>query len=63
LHFLGDASLQVPQKNDANKNETVASKTAVSTAAKSSKNLWSLTLLLTIVQTFLIVFLWAMLFA
>jgi PPM family protein phosphatase len=63
LHFMGDDSLQIPQKNGSIDNKTVASKTAVSTAAKSSKNLWSLTLLLTIVQTFLIVFLWAMLFA
>lgn len=63
LHFLGDASLQVPSKNGSSKNETMAGKTAVSTAAKSSKNLWSFTLLLTVVQTFLIVFLWAMLFA
>lgn len=63
LHFLGDASLQIPLKNGSNHTKAIESRTAVSTAAKSSKNLWSLTLLLTIVQTFLIVFLWAMLFA
>jgi PPM family protein phosphatase len=63
LHFLGDASLQIPSKNGSTKNETVISKTAVPTATKSSKNLWGLTLFLTVVQTFLIVFLWAMLFA
>lgn len=62
LHFLGDASLQVPQ-NGSNHSDTMVGKTAVSTPAKSSKNLWRLTLLLAVLQTFLIVSLWAVLFA
>jgi protein phosphatase len=63
LHFLGDDSIQEPRKNGSVSGKPMIGKTAVSAPNQSSKSLWSLTLLLTVVQTFLIVFLWAMLFA
>jgi protein phosphatase len=63
LHFQGDGSTPNTQQLDALAGKTIRGKTAVSPAAHSSKKLWRLTLLLTIIQTCLIVFLWAMLFA
>ncbi|MBE2224278.1 MAG: Stp1/IreP family PP2C-type Ser/Thr phosphatase [Anaerolineae bacterium] len=64
LHFLGETPLQNSKINGSSQQKTMIGKTAVpAAAAQSSKSLWRLTLLLTVVQTFLIVFLWAMLFA
>ena len=63
LHFMGEASMQKSRNNGSNHEKKMIGKTAVPVAAQSSKSLWSLTLLLTVIQTFLIVFLWAMLFA
>ena len=63
LHFLGNASLQDSQKNGSVSKDTMVGKTTVPAAAKPTKSLWRLTLLLTVLQTFLIVFLWAVLFA
>jgi serine/threonine protein phosphatase PrpC len=64
LHFGSVTSLQDSRKNGSATEETMMGKTAVSvTEDQSAKSLWRLTLLLTVVQTCLIVFLWAMLFA
>lgn len=63
LHFQGDSSMRDVPQNDALVEKTMKGKTAVSSSAHSSKKLWRLTLLLTIIQTCLIVFLWAVLFA
>ncbi len=63
INYLGESSFQaVPQA--APDEDTLYEKTAVSIPAKqSSKNLWRLTLILTVIQAFLIIFLWAWLFA
>ena len=64
LHFQGDGSPPGRmQNNTLVADKTVGGKTAVPAAASTAKSLWRLTLLLTVVQTFLIVFLWAVLFA
>ena len=63
LHFQGAASIQDLDQRGAVHEETMIGKTAVPTTVQSSQNLWGLTLLLTVLQTFLIIFLWAILFA
>jgi serine/threonine protein phosphatase PrpC len=66
LHFLGETAVQNqdPIEDGFVDSGTVTGKTAVPvSAAQSSKSLWGLTLILTVVQSFLIVFFWALLFA
>lgn len=70
LHYLGEEGMQIAAKKDGAEHNTVigsrspGSKTAVSpTSQSSSKNLWGFTLLLTVIQSVLILFLWAYLFA
>lgn len=64
LQFQADSSISDSAKNgSAQKAARSGNKTAVSPTAHASKNLWNLTILLAVIQSFLIVFLWAMLFA
>ncbi len=63
IDYLGKPSLPAMPQALPDK-DTFHEQTAVSIPAQSSsKSLWGLTLILTVIQTFLIIFLWAWLFA
>lgn len=63
LQFQGNSISDSTINDSAQESARNGNKTAVSATVRSSKNLWNLTILLAVLQSFLIVFLWAMLFA
>jgi serine/threonine protein phosphatase PrpC len=63
VQFCGLVAAQDASKNGNSGKNTEKVQTAVPARAQSSRSLWGFTILLTLIQTFLIVFLWAVLFA